>query len=169
MPKPAPTDSAPFYHGYIRNVTEHDLSAAFRNQETLVTDFLYKLPEEKASFSYAPGKWTVAQVMQHLIDTERIFACRALWFARMSPDALPGFDENAFADKAPARHRSLAALVEEFLALRKSTRLLFDSLQPEELARGGTASSHYVTVNAIGFMTLGHFLHHKAILEERYL
>ena len=108
-------------------------------------------------------------VIQHLIDAERIFAYRALRFARKDATNLPGFDENSFAANANAGSRSLQSLQEEFKAVRKSTDLLLLSFTEEQLQQKGMGNNNSITVNAIAFITFGHLLHHKEILEDRYL
>lgn len=168
MSKPATSDYASFYHNYVMQVQENDLQEAFKNNSSVVESFLHSIPASKADYSYAEGKWTVKQLLQHMIDAERIFAHRALWFARKSPDPLSGFDENAYAAIADVSKRSLQSLIDEMIAVRKSTAFLFSSFSENELNTAGTANNNPVTVKALGFVTLGHFLHHKRILEERY-
>jgi len=107
--------------------------------------------------------------LQHIIDAERVFAYRALCIARKDKTAFPGFDENAYAVNSNANGRTLTDLQIEFSAVRHSTNLLFQSFFEEQLAEIGTASNNAVTVNAIGFIIIGHLLHHKNILEQRYL
>lgn len=169
MPRPQSNDYAAFYHNYVQQIKENELSLAFANANPLMETFLHSLPEEKGTYAYAEGKWTLKQLLQHMIDTERIFAFRALWFARKHPSPLTGFDENEFAVQAPAADRTLESLIQEFIALRKSTTFLFESFTQEELNRSGLANNHSITVNALGFVTIGHFLHHQQIIEQRYL
>lgn len=169
MSRPTINDYAPHYHDYVMNVKEDDLQTAFNNQSSTMELFLNAIPEAKAPYVYEEGKWTVKQLLQHLIDAERIFAHRALWFARQSPAPLSGFDENEFAAIADAGNRSLQSLIDEMITVRKSTACLFNSFSGKELNTAGTANNHSITVNALGFVILGHFLHHKQILEERYL
>jgi uncharacterized damage-inducible protein DinB len=169
MPRPLPAHHAPYFAKYVSLVQEDDVKAGFQNQTALLTNFFSSIPNEKADYAYAEGKWTIKQLIQHLIDTERIFSYRALWIARKSETPLPGFDENAFAELADGSKRTMKDLIEELLAVRASTKMLFDSLSNEELQYSGISNTHPVTVNAIGFITLGHILHHKNILEERYL
>lgn len=169
MPRPVSGDYASFYHRYISLVGEDDLLPAFATNELEMEKFLNALPESKANYAYADGKWTVKQLLQHMIDTERIFAFRALWFARKHPAPLDGFDENEFAAVATAGGRSLSSLVTEYLQLRKSTVQLFESFNADELQQVGLANKNPVTVNALGFIVIGHFLHHRNILTERYL
>lgn len=169
MPRPTTNDYASFYHNYVMQVQEDDLSAAIQQQESILESFLRSIPEEKADYAYAEGKWTVKQLLQHMIDAERIFTHRALWFARQSPAPLSGFDENEYAAIADVSKRSVQSLADEFRAVRKSSEFLFNSFSWKELNTSGMANNNSITVNAMGFVTLGHFLHHKRILEERYL
>lgn len=169
MPKPLSTDHAPYFSKYIDLVKEEDVKTAFENQTELLKDFLNSLPDAKADYAYAEGKWTTKQVVQHLIDCERIFSYRALWIARKSNTPLPGFDENAFAENADMSNRSLKDLTDEMLALRTSTQKMFSSFREVDLQNRGISNNNETTVNAIGFITLGHVLHHKQIIEERYL
>lgn len=169
MPKPLTTDHPNYFTKYIQLVQEEDVKQAFQNQNALLKTFFSSIPETKASYAYADGKWTVKQLMQHIIDAERIFSYRSLWVARKGEAPLPGFDENTFADLADASNRTLKDLIDELIVVRTATQLLFNSLSEEELQYKGISNTHTVTVNAIGFIALGHILHHKIILEERYL
>lgn len=168
MPRPSNTDAAAFYQYYISLVAENDALDALRNQEGVFIELYSHINPANLHSSYAPDKWTIAQLLQHIIDCERIFAGRVLWFARGSNDPFPGFDENLFACNAPATERTLDALFDELKCVRKSTLQLFESLDKEAWQRGGIASSQYVTVNALGFIIAGHMLHHHKILRERY-
>lgn len=168
MSRPTTGDYASFYHNYVMQVQEDELQTAFQNNSSVVDAFLHSIPSSKADYAYAEGKWTVKQLLQHMIDAERIFAHRALWFARKSPASLSGFDENAYAAIADVSKRSLQSLIDEMKAVRKSTEFLFSSFSENELNTVGTANNNPITVKALGFVTLGHFLHHKRILEERY-
>ena len=119
--------------------------------------------------SYAEGKWTIKEMLLHITDAERIFCYRALCFARNEKINLPGFEENNYAAGSHANERSWKNLVEEFLAVRSATELLFSSFSEAALQTIGTANHNPTSVASIGFITLGHFYHHKKILEERYL
>ncbi|NCU06271.1 MAG: DinB family protein, partial [Chitinophagaceae bacterium] len=168
MSRPTTNDYAPFYHNYVMNVPEDDLQIGFKNQAAVLDSFLSSIPDAKADHAYAEGKWTVKQLVQHMIDAERIFAHRALWFARQSAAPLSGFDENEYAAIVDVSKRSLQSLSDEFRAVRKSNEFLFTSFSAKELNTSGIANNNSITVNALGFVTLGHFLHHKRIMEERY-
>ncbi|MFL6245687.1 MAG: DinB family protein [Thermoanaerobaculia bacterium] len=118
---------------------------------------------------YAPGKWTLKEVLGHLIDDERIFAYRALCVARLDPAALPGFDEKAYVAAAHFESRSIADLLREYHAVRAATIALFESLMPEEWLRTGTVNGYIASVRGLAFHIAGHELHHLRIVRERYL
>jgi hypothetical protein len=158
-----------FYHNYIKHVPEDDLTAAFENQTQVFLDFLQHIPPDKIDFAYAEGKWTIRELLQHVIDAERIFAYRALRFARKDPTPLPGFDENLFAKNAKANKRKWSDLIEEFNTVRKSTEWLFSSFDEEQLEASGVSNNASNYVLAFGFISIGHSLHHKKIIKERYL
>lgn len=159
----------PFFHGYISLVPEDELSEAFINQSASFIRFLETIPTEKYDYSYAPGKWTIQEVLQHVLDAERIFAYRALRFSRKDPTPLPGFDENNYVIHAHAHSRNWDKLVEEFKVLRRSSQLLFNSFDEEQLQAGGTASNGPGYVLGLGYILLGHAIHHQQVTKERYL
>ena len=169
MPKPSATNYPSYFQRYISLVTEDDLQTAFKNQLPLITNFLQSITEEKSNYAYAPGKWTIKELLQHMTDTERIFAFRSLCFARNEQTSLPGFDENDYAANSNANSRSWKDLVDEFLLVRKTTEILFSSFTEEALNNGGTANNNPATAASMGFTAIGHVYHHKKILEERYL
>jgi hypothetical protein len=127
-------------------------------------DDLYK----KRDFAYAVGKWTVKQMLQHINDTERVFAYRALTLGRHDNTALPGFDENIFADRAPASYRSIDDLLHELDLLRKCNLILFSTFSDDDLCFVGNTNGKENTALAIGFTMCGHILHHLNVLRERY-
>jgi uncharacterized damage-inducible protein DinB len=158
-----------WYHGYISLVPEDNLAEAFEQHTRKLEAFLNSVPREKYDYRYAPGKWSIKQVLQHIIDAERVFAYRALRFARKDETALPGFDENLFADNAKTENRSWSELVEECKAVRLSSRLMFTSFDEEQLNAKGTASGSGNYVLGWAYILLGHVTHHINIVEERYL
>lgn len=168
MPRPTSDDYAPFYKNYVQLTEGDDVIAALNQSWDRLGFWLSQVPEEEMNFAYAPDKWTVAQMFQHLIDTERIFAFRALSIARGEQQPLPGFDENSYATLADAEHRTFISLKEELLTLRKSTIQLFNSLRVHELSKVGIAFGNRITVNALGFILAGHVYHHQKIFVERY-
>ena len=169
MPRPDLNRVPEFYHNYISQVPEDELMTAFKNQAPLIFDFLNKIPADKIDFAYAEGKWTIREMLQHIIDAERIFSYRALRFARKDPTPLPGFDENLFAQTAKADKRKWNDLLEEFKAVRRSSEILFGSFDEEQLETTGTANNNSIYVLAIGYVLVGHVNHHVRILKERYL
>ena len=169
MARPVPTDYPVFYETYIKLVDEEDLVQTMRLSLQEIVDFLDRITPDKADYRYAEGKWTVKELLQHVIDTERIFSYRGLCFARGEQQSLPGFDENAYAQNADVSGRSLKELKEELLIVRESVFMMFRGFTPEMLNRVGTSNNKQVSVNAIGFMIIGHLRHHFNILRERYL
>lgn len=169
MPKAELSRVPQFYHNYISLVKEEDLMQAFKNNTDSIQTFLESIPEEKHDHRYAEEKWTIKEIIQHLIDAERVFSYRALRFARKDSTHLPGFNEVLFARNAKADKRSWNDLVEEFKAVRKTTELLFNSFDTEQLDAEGISNNASVYVMGIGFICVGHCYHHKKIIEERYL
>ena len=169
MAKPIEGTFPPFYATYTNKVKEDEVADAFKNQQELVNTFFDAIPKEKEDFAYAPGKWTLKEMLQHIIDTERIFAYRALCIARHEKQSLPGFDENDYARKSQAAARSWQSLVAELKLVRKTSEILFDSFSPETLQQSGISNNNPVTVNALGFITAGHLYHHIEVIKERYL
>lgn len=168
MKRPQKEEYAPFYHTYISKVPD-DVIAHLENQAELSKAFFSSLSEEKMNYAYAPGKWTIKQVLGHLIDTERIFSYRALRIARNDKTDLPGFDENLYAQMNDVTARTSEDMVEEFYALRRCNLTLFKSFGETELTRNGSANTYNITVRAILFSTAGHELHHIEVIKERYL
>ncbi len=169
MPRPQQGDYGNFYQRYIDYAIGSNINEAISFHSAAINDFINTLPEAKADYKYAPEKWTVKDVLQHLIDAERIFVYRALTFARKDKTALPGFEENDYAASVDSTLRTLQSLKDEFAATRKSTDIFLSTLTEEELIQIGSANNHFITVNAIAFIVIGHILHHKKVLEERYL
>ncbi len=158
-----------YFDNYTSLVSELDLMSAITNQEKALDDFLDSVSEEKSNYAYAEGKWTLKEMLQHIIDTERIFAYRALAIARKETATLPGFDENLYADNSDANRRTWAALSKEIKVVRSSTSLLFESFTEEMLQNTGNFSSSNGSANTLGFIIVGHIYHHINIAKERYL
>ncbi len=157
------------FHAYISLVSEPDLVQAFAIHTTSFLALLHSLPPEKYEHRYASDKWTIQEVLQHVIDCERIFAYRALCIARKEKQILPGFDENEYADHSKASKRKWADLVDEFTTVRKSSLQLFSSFDEDQLDEHGVASSGQVYVLGLAYALLGHAEHHLIILKERYM
>jgi len=169
MPKPVKGTYPAYFETYISKVNEDNVKDAFKMQADTVNNFFDTISEEKSGHAYAPGKWTIKELLQHIIDAERIFAYRALSFSRKETTSLPSFDENSYADNSFANERNWQSLVDEMKAVRKTTEMLFDSFNTDMLNLSGVANNNPVTVNAIGFIIVGHLNHHKKVLEEKYL
>ncbi len=157
-----------YFQKYIALVEEEDICQALEESIDKLNLLLHCITAEDADYAYADDKWTLAQVLQHLIDCERIFSYRAMLIARNDGHNIIPFDENAYAAQAPAAHRSLYDLAQEMMLLRRSTLALFQSFTEEEMNRTGVLNGEKVSTNAFGFITLGHFQHHKNVLHERY-
>ncbi|MET0635226.1 MAG: DinB family protein [Chitinophagaceae bacterium] len=160
---------APFYHTYIKLVPETDLLSGFQVHTENFYSLLNSIPESMYDYRYAPEKWTIRDTLQHVIDTERVMAYRALNFARKSPDPLPGFDEDQFAANAKAYSRKWDDLVHEFKHLRASSLLMFAGFDEEQLESAGIANKKPTYVRGLGYTILGHVTHHAGILQVRYL
>ena len=169
MNKPDSTEYAPYFEKYISLVPEGEIVVTLGKQIESTLSLIRGLSAAQGDLRYAPGKWSVKEVIGHLIDAERIFAYRALRFARNDATPLPGFDENSFVDNAGFGSRSLADLAEEFQYTRKSNLYLFKSLDGDSSLRLGSASDNKISVRAIAYIIAGHELHHVGILRSRYL
>ncbi len=169
MSRPQANDYAPHYAPYVQLTEGISVEEVIRNHSADISQFFESLPKEKEDFAYADGKWTLKQVLQHVTDTERVFIYRALRFARKDKTPLAGFEEDEYAKNDYSRERDFDSLKEEFRLLRKSTNLFFSTLNEDQLNAAGTASNHTITVNALAFIAIGHLLHHKKIIAERYL
>jgi uncharacterized damage-inducible protein DinB len=142
---------------------------ALSNSGDITSAFVLALPEERGAYRYAPEKWSIKEVICHIMDAERIFAYRALRFSRNDATPLHGFEENDYAPEANARARTLTQLAEEMKRLRASTIDLFASFTPEMLERKGSANNSTISVINLGYVIAGHETHHRNILTERYL
>jgi hypothetical protein len=167
--KPDTSDYAPVFHRYISLVEESTIQEALERQYQPALNLLQCITEQKSTFAYAPGKWTIKQMMQHIIDAERIFSYRALCIARGEKQNMPGFDENEYADHSNADVRKWNDLLDEFVSVRASTKILYHSFTEKMLSSKGLSNGNNIKVNSFGFITVGHVKHHLNILQERYL
>lgn len=158
-----------YFENYTSLVIEKNIITAFSYQEKILNEFLESVSEEISMYAYAEGKWTLKEMLQHMIDTERIFSYRALAIARKETATLPGFDENLYANNSYANRRTWAELVKEIKAVRNSSRTLFESFTEEMLQNTGNFSSSNGSVNTLGFIIVGHIYHHINLAKERYL
>lgn len=169
MPRPDLAKVPVFYHRYVNQVKEDDVIDAIEKNTKDALAFFQSIPAEKWDYRYAEGKWSIKEMVQHVIDGDRIFSYRSLCFARGEKTALPGFEENDYAAASKADKRSKEELIEEFETVRKSILQLFVSFDEEQLNSVGVANENPVSVNAIGFIIPGHVQHHLNVLKERYL
>jgi hypothetical protein len=167
--RPDATEYGPAYGAYVGRVPEGDLLALLEQQRHETQDLLASVPEGKALYRYAPGKWSIKEVAGHLMDSERVFAYRALRFARGDQTPLSGFDEKHYAAAGTFDARPLRDLAAELDSVRGATIALFRSLDAAALVRRGTANDREVSVRALAYIIAGHERHHVAILRERYL
>ncbi|NAS30520.1 DUF664 domain-containing protein [Flavobacteriaceae bacterium R38] len=159
----------PYYGPYIDIVGEADLMDALKFSSERFQKMIIDLPVDKLQYSYGEGKWTVAQIILHLIDAERVFQYRALRFGRNDKTDIPGFEQDDYVAESNGNQRTKQELLEEFKAVRSSSIQLFKSFSDDLLLRKGTASGTPMSVRAIGFVLSGHVLHHMKIINEKYL
>ena len=169
MTRPQPTEAAEYYSRYIDLITSDDIVRVFENQMGEMLQFLSGISEEQSLHSYAPGKWTIREVLNHVNDGERVFTGRAFWFARGFTDALPSFEQDIAVQAAQANNTSWADLVEEFKIVRLGTISFFKSMPEEAWDRTGIASDNPVSVRALAYIIAGHVAHHIGVLREKYL
>lgn len=157
------------FNNYISLVVNEELNSILQKQAAEAESFFASIPGDKWLYKYEEKKWTIKEVLQHITDTERVFSFRALVFARKDPNVFPSFDENEYAKNSNANEKNPEDLIQEFLAVTKSTQLLFKGFSNSQLETVGKASSYEMSVAAIGYMIAGHLKHHLNILRERYL
>jgi hypothetical protein len=168
MNRPGATEYAEYYGNYVSKVPGTDVLGILEAQRVQMLHLLGARSEREGNFRYAPGKWTVKECLGHITDTERIFAYRALRIARGDKTALPGFEQDDFVKNGGFAERSLVDLAEEFGFVRTASVALFRSFPATVWDNRGIASNKEVTVRALAFITAGHQIHHRQILEERY-
>lgn len=166
--RPGAGEYGEYYQQYVDLAPDDDVLAGLREQGAATQAFLAEIPEERGSFRYAPGKWSIKEVVGHLLDTERVFAYRAMTVARGDTTALPGFDQDDWVSVASFDARSLADLARELDAARKAHLALFSTLAGEDGARVGSANGLPLSARAVPFICLGHERHHLNVLRERY-
>ncbi len=167
--KPKEGEFAPYTIRYIGLLPDDGLVLKhLQDNVKATTDFILSLPEEKLTYRYAEGKWTIKEILAHIIDDERIYACRALRFARNDKTELPGFEQDDYALHSGANGRPVGDILEEFAAVRDATISLFNNLDDEALARLGAADGKVMSVRAAAYHIAGHELRHVIIIKERY-
>jgi hypothetical protein len=160
------------YPAYFENYTKHvdypEVLTALHETQNQITPVFQSIPEEKAHYQYAEGKWTVNQLIIHISDSERIFTYRALRFARGDNQQPLPFEEDDYAAESRAEERTLKSCVDEFLLIRKNTLALYETFSQEVLTRIGNTAAGSINVNTLGFVIAGHAMHHLKVLQERY-
>jgi hypothetical protein len=167
--RPSASEAAPYYFTYINQVPGENAFECLRTQFEQATTLFSGISEERSLYRYAPDKWSLRQLLNHVTDTERAFAFRALWFSRAFADPLPDYDQNIAAAGAEADKVSWSDHCEEFRLVRLSTISLFRNMPPDAWMRTGIASNNRFTVRAVAFIAAGHVEHHLKVLRERYL
>jgi len=168
MQRPDPDEYNPFYAAYVERVPKGDVISEMKTQIHVTSKPILEMSEDDARSCYAPGKWSIKEVVGHVCDTERIMTYRALRIARGDATPLPGFDEKAFVSQAGFGQRTTTSLLDEWHSVRDATLRLFEGFLPEVAARRGIASDAEVSVRALAYIIVGHELHHRVILQERY-
>lgn len=169
VPRPEPGEYAPYYDRYISLVATKDILATLEKQLSETLSLFAGRGEAEGELRYAPGKWSVKEILGHLTDTERIFAYRSLRVSRNDKTPMEGFEQDDYVRYGPFGHCRLADLVEGFAAVRKTTLLLFRGLDEAAWARRGVANKSDISVRALAYIIAGHELHHRSILQGRYL
>jgi len=167
--KPPVSEYPSYYHTYVGKVNHNNLIDALRESSGDFIQFLQDIPEEKHDYRYAEGKWTVKEVVAHIIDCERVFIYRALSFSRNDKTELPFFDENAWAPQSNAANRTMESLIDEYQSARHANIAFFEGITDEMALRKGKANGNEISVRSLGFILSGHELHHQQVIKERYL
>jgi uncharacterized damage-inducible protein DinB len=168
MTRPQTTEAAPYYFRYIDLVSDDEIVPAMQSQMSETLQFLESISDEKSLHSYAPGKWTIREVLNHMNDCERVFLGRAFWFARGFQEPLPSFDQEVAVPAAHANDTPWQELVEEFRTVRMATLSFFKNMPDEAWSRTGVASGNPFTVRSLAYIIAGHVAHHTQVLKERY-
>jgi len=169
MSRPQPAEFDPYYQKYISLVPEEEIIPALTGQIDDLSRLFENVSEEKGTFAYAEGKWSVKEVLSHLIDGERMFAYRALRVARGDKTPIEGFEQDGYIENSHANRRPLAELIREFDLLREANVIFFSNLESADWVRTGTANNVEISVRSLAWIMVGHVRHHVAILRERYL
>ncbi|HWW82390.1 MAG TPA: DinB family protein [Vicinamibacterales bacterium] len=167
--RPGPSEAAPYYFTYIDRVIGEDALGVLASQLGETVTLCADVSEERSLYRYAEDKWSIRQVLNHVTDAERVFAFRALWFARGFETALPSYDQNVAVPSAEADRIAWSTHIEEFRRVRLASLALFQNMPSTAWMRSGIASDHPFTVRALAYIIAGHLVHHVALLRQRYL
>ena len=166
--RPTNSEFAPFYAGYVSLVPEPQVLPILEHQPVEIADLFGSVPAARETFRYEPGKWSIREMLRHIVDAERVFGFRAFCFSRGEQQALPGFDQDVYIANGAAHSRQLRELIDEFTLVRTGNLRVLNVLSDEDWARTGTASGHPVSVRGLGYIMAGHVRHHCKMLRERY-
>lgn len=166
--KPDPSTYATYYHRYVNSLSEGSVLDILADQLETFTSYIKNLTRDQLHYSYAPEKWSICQLIVHVLDSERVFAYRMLAFSRGEKQNLPGFDQNEWIDNLNVDHRSVHDLAEEFITVRNATHALIRSFNLEQWRAKGMANNSEMPVQAMAWIIAGHLQHHMNILTERY-
>jgi DinB superfamily len=169
MNRPAETEYASYFENYVGQVSETDIMAVLRSEIDDLDVLLNHVPADKETYAYAEGKWTIREVIGHLIDGERVFGYRAFCIARGETQNLPGFEQDDYLQTAPYNHITLEDLLSELRLVRLSNIAVFRTLDEQAWNRVGSANNTEVSVRAIAFIMAGHLRHHMKVLKDSYL
>ncbi|HSQ25447.1 MAG TPA: DinB family protein [Pyrinomonadaceae bacterium] len=169
MSRPLESEYAPYYQGYVNQVSEAEILPVLRSQMDDLDVLLDRVTPEKETYAYAEGKWSIREIVGHLIDGERVFGYRALCIARGEQQNLPGFDQDDYMLTAPYKHIDLENLLSELRLIRLGNIAMFRTFDEDSWSRVGTANGNQITVRALAFIMAGHVRHHMNMLRERYL
>ncbi len=166
---PATNEYPPYFQQYMSLVKSNtDIILQLKNEQDVMIEYIKSLPEEKLNYAYEKGKWTIKEVLLHIIDTERIFCYRALAIARGEKISLPGFDQDDYAKTSLAQERSRQSIIEEYSTNRAATIAMFNGFANTVHTNMGLANNNQISVRTIPFILAGHELHHKKVLKEKY-
>jgi hypothetical protein len=166
--RPGSSEHSPYHERYISLVLGNDILGTLESQRRQTLILLSGRDESEGDFRYAPGKWSVKEVLGHVCDTERIFAYRALRIARADRTPLAGFEQDDYVRNSPVATRPLAEIIEDYIAVRRATLTLFRNIDEAAWMRRGIVNNNEISVRALAYITAGHELHHRRILEEKY-
>jgi uncharacterized damage-inducible protein DinB len=169
LQKPAPTEYPAYFETYLKRLPDTDILAFLSEQVETLINLFENMPEANAEKGYAEGKWSLKELLQHMLDTERIMAYRAICFSRGEESMLPGFEEDGYAANSNANRRALEDILAEYRMLRQSTIALFKSFSSEMLMRTGNANNAQYNVRSIAWVIAAHENHHMNIIQTRYL
>ena len=168
MSRPEKSEYDPYYEGYISRVIDDDIMDTLASQPTKLNDLFTAMPDERGEYSYAEGKWSVKELLGHLIDAERMFAYRLLRISRADETPIEGFEQDIYIENALSNRRSFRDLLEEFALLRRANMIYVNNMTDDAWTRVGTANNAKISARAIIYIMAGHIEHHLGVLKERY-